>query len=90
MGRLVDADALIKKIQEEKQKSNYSDVTLQVVNLFIEMLEEQPTAYDVETVDNNILEYFKGVLDKKPDGWDVVDFSCDVRRIVRRGGVDGC
>ena len=54
-------------------------------NVF-DIINEMPCAYNVERVDEQILDYFKGQIDKEVDGWKVVDFSCDVRNIVRNGG----
>ena len=54
--------------------------------LLKEFIDAQPTAYDVEKADKQILDYFKGQIDKEVDGWKVVDFSCEVREIVRNGG----
>lgn len=92
MARLVDADALINKIQEEKKKNEYSEVTLQVINLFVEMLEEQPTAYDVEKVVEALeeqQEYYSFDMDSDLDCAKYKAYKNAID-IVKRGGVDGC
>lgn len=87
MGRLVDVDDIIKKIQVEIKKSEYSALLLQVVNLFVEMLEAQPTAYDIEKVVEQLeelpLHYCEAYWGESIDLERAID-------VVRKGGVDGC
>ena len=75
---------ILKKWADANAERGY-DTAYDMVQEFIEVVKERPTAYDVESVDKQILDYFKGQIDKKPDGWDVVDFSADIRNIVRNG-----
>ena len=54
--------------------------------MVIDIIENQPTAYDAEKVDKQIVEYFKNQIENDADGWKVVEFSHDIRKIVRNGG----
>lgn len=53
---------------------------------FCQIINELQTAYDVDKVDEQILEYYKAQIDKGRNGWDLVDDGVEVRRIVRNGG----
>lgn len=66
--RLIDANELKKCIEE----STWNDI--------LELVDEQPTAYDVEKVVEE--------LDKYPHGFLGVDEMEDIKDIVRKGGVD--
>ena len=77
MGRLIDADVL---------KKHYAWWNNEEKEIFDVIVDSQPTAYDVDRVDEQILEYYKDQIDKGRNGWDLVDDGVEVRRIVRNGG----
>lgn len=82
MGRLIDADALIEDL---KGSLFYSDA--------IPFVEDAPTAYDIENVQNETREYFKNKINnantsKTTDGWDLVEFNADIHKIIGKGGVE--
>ena len=52
----------------------------------IRIIKEQPIAYDVEKIDKQIVDYFKTQVEKSVNVWNVVDFSCDIRKIIHNGG----
>ena len=85
MGRYIDADEITLITSNE---INVDGITYIPLKDAISSILNCSTAFDKEKVDEQILEYFKEVIDKKPDGWDVVEFSNDVRDIVRAGGVE--
>ena len=75
--RLIDADILIKALVIGQNTCG------QVV---IDVIHNQPTAYDVDEVVEKIREYFKKQIDKEVDKLKVVDFSCEINKIIRAGG----
>lgn len=82
---LISRSALIEALQKEE----YECEEVMVFPSFwsaLRIVKEQPTAYDVEKVDKQIVDYFKTQVEKSVDAWNVVDFSCDIRKIVRNGG----
>ena len=85
MGRYIDADEITLITSNE---INVDGITYIPLKDAISSILNCSTAFDKEKVDEQILEYFKEVIDKEPDGWDVVEFSNDVRDIVRAGGVE--
>lgn len=72
--RLIDANELIKCLDY----CAWNDA--------VEVVEQQPTAYDVDEVVEKICEYFKKQIDKEVDKLKVVDFSCEINKIIRAGG----
>lgn len=74
--RLIDVDVLFKELNSKQIPWNRR------IN---DIIMAQPTAYDVEKVDEQIVEYFKTQIENVDD-WKVVDFSHDIRKIVRNSG----
>ena len=81
--RLIDADALVKRL--EKSHEYHAKTSREEVLLFrdIRIINEQPTAYDLDKVVEQLKE-FQGEMEQ---------FSCDgiltdMIEIVKRGGVD--
>ena len=81
--RLIDADALVKRL--EKSHEYHAKTSIEEVLLFrdIRIINEQPTAYDLDKVVEQLKE-FQGEMEQ---------FSCDgiltdMIEIVKRGGVD--
>ena len=103
MSRLIDADALIEVIKESRPL-NWTDSESELqedadYNHFIEMVNAQPTAYDIENVVAELEErrckfdckyckhFFNG---KKECDRDCADALIDdLFEIVRKGGVNG-
>lgn len=75
MGRLIDADALMEKKQEEH---GYYDIT---DSEFEELVKTQPTAYSVEKVVAELEELANHNGNAYLDSADVID-------IVKRGGIE--
>ena len=89
-GRLIDADAFEKFI-EEKYKDGESTDDIKDQMLFD--LSYQPTAYDVEKVERQIKNRFENYLDEiidNPESLDKIDFllkqNKEICNIVRNGG----
>lgn len=89
MGRLIDADALIKRL--EKSHEYHAKTSREEVLLFrdIRIINEQPTAYDtdkvVQQLEDRSEEYNSGVrLHGKPEEM----LTDDAIEIVKGGGVD--
>ena len=74
--RLIDVDVLFEELNSKQISWNRR------IN---DIIMAQPTAYDVEKVDEQIVEYFKTQIENVDD-WKVVDFSHDIRKIVRNSG----
>lgn len=79
--RLIEADVLKEKIHECVS----NDLSIEDIVFIEKIIDSVPTAYDVEKVDKQIVEYFKTQIENV-DAWKVVDFSHDIRKIVRNGG----
>lgn len=91
MGRLIDADALIENIK--KQKSDNDVHCRMCIDAIAEMVEEQPTAYDVDAVVEQIMVLHDEGYCPNEDGLEcVLDKACSdcyrekVADIVRKGG----
>ena len=88
MGRLIDADELHRKLFEQgchKSKMHPMDV--------MKMIEEQPTAYDVEKVVSELVQFGLNSMDKQIYDSDTYydGVSVAIRKacnIVKRGGVE--
>lgn len=83
MGRLIDADVLIKAIQQHMVKINS---LFEEEKTVVEIIEEQPTAYSVEKVVAELEEEKEIVKEYEK-------YHCSVRLdkaidIVRKGGVE--
>ena len=50
------------------------------------MIENQPTAYDVDKVDEQILEYYNSQVEEGRNIADLVNDEIEIGRIVRNGG----
>ena len=96
MSRYIDADDLIEVIKESRPL-NWTDSESEIqedadYNHFIEMINEQPTAYDVEKVvaelekvGNQRLEYAFGGREE----WEAIAYRQGTRKaieLVRKGG----
>ena len=92
MGRLIDADMERNRIYSIcKSKGNQFDKRMFSANDIMEILNSSPTAFDVDAVEEQIHEYFKGVIDKLSldnDPFEVVECSKDICEIVRRSGME--
>ena len=91
--RLIDADALIEAIWKEHRKveKEYDLCVDELKDIFcgvVALIDEQPTAYDVEKVADEIRDYFKDKIEKgkEVDGWCICAFNADVIGIVEKGG----
>ena len=90
MGRLVDADKLVKLLKA----NTMSNGTLINTNTMLAVVEKMPTAYDVEKVVAELEEE----SDYEPIDYDYCDMSCSGEEyfiatdkaidIVRKGGVE--
>ena len=81
MGRLIDADALIENIR----KRHYIDKALS--EIFETIIDEQPTAYDIEKVVaelERVEEHCLNMCD-----WQGQSAIADAIEIVKKGGVNG-
>lgn len=91
MGRLIDADELIKGLKED-----YDDCDIQNALEFFgiyDYIDSRPATYDIENVQNETREYFKNKINnantsKTTDGWDLVEFNADIHNIIGKGGVE--
>lgn len=81
--RLIDADALLQEFETENTKSDSNLWHITGIKAFID---NQETAYDADKVVEKIREYFKKQIDKEVDKLKVVDFSCEINKIIRAGG----
>lgn len=105
MGRLIDADALIEVIKESRPL-NWTDSESELqedadYNHFIEMVKEQPTAYDVEKVvaelerekelhkEHYNISIYKDFPDVKQRYKQIQLVLDKAIEIVKRGGVNG-
>ena len=91
MGRLIDADALIDKL---KRTSAFGCVRNAADKNVFEIIEEQPTAYDVEKVVAGLIQFGLNSMDKQIYDSDTYydGVSVAIRKacnIVKRGGADG-
>lgn len=97
MGRLIDADALIKRLWEQHKGiqvnadmyTNADEVAEEVCNL-VSFIDEQPTAYDIEKVVAELEESMNGAKNLWDD--DEYYIGCanafeSAIEIVKRGGI---
>ena len=84
MGRLIDADELIKALEKHYEQITMTNVPNSIPEFYCQMeklIDTQPTAYDVEKVVAELEEnYYKN------GGMLIID---EVIEIVRKGGIDG-
>lgn len=85
MSRLIDVDAMIKKMTKELKSEKFDKGTVAMANCFIKILNEQPTA----NIDKDVREdaYNKGLEDGKEVLHKVYDMKCD--EIQKVFGVTG-
>ena len=85
MGRLVDADVLVKIIDKHTNDDNQLDNDITCI------LEEVPTAYDVEKVERQVKDYFLEVLNNCEEEYipnAILKYNKAICEIVRNGGVE--
>lgn len=96
MSRLIDADALIEVIKESRPL-NWTDSESELqedadYNHFIEMVKEQPTAYDIEKVVAELEEAGNQRVENAFGGreeWEAIAYRQGTRKaieLVRKGG----
>lgn len=87
MGRLIDADALlehIKKLECHAENKKYEQGLNDFLQCYLpQIIDNQPTAYDVEKVMNQLEEYKKQWMDS-----DYLNGVDEIIDIVKRGGVE--
>lgn len=86
MSDLISRKALIKKFWEF---TNGGKQMYLIPEEIWEMVELEPTAYDVRLVEKQIHEYFKGEVDSLngEEPWDILKHNKAVCEIVEKGGV---
>lgn len=77
MGRMIDADDLIHSIDTASD-----DLSERLKQVFIEIVAEIPTAYDVKKVEEQLDEYITKIVGRKSALYQTI------MSIVRRGGVE--
>jgi len=80
MGRLIDADALKKHIEEVIKKQNGKNTDLVPVGELMVFIDIEPTAYD----QNKVVEQLEEYLFEKY----CVEGDAEIARIVKAGGAD--
>ena len=97
--RLIDADALLEQYglkdatkygnkDAEQQVHSYSTLMLYEI---ADMIEDAPTAHDVEKVVEQIHGYFCKVIDACEEDivpHEILEYNKDICEIVRKGGVE--
>ena len=93
--RLIDADKLYRLLCNEQTSHRYFHNldAREGLGKALEILDEQPTAYDVDKVIKQLEErlFSAEVYNDDLDGCDINDLLCmgDVIEIVEAGGIDG-
>ncbi len=85
MGRLVDTDVLVKIIDKHTNDDNQLDNDITCI------LEEVPTAYDVEKVVEQIHDYLCKVIDACEEDivpQEILEYNKAICEIVRKGEVE--
>ena len=82
---LISKSKLLEALRQEEDEYEEAMTTPSYWSA-IRIIKEQLIAYNVQKVDEQIVDYFKTQVEKSIDVWNVVDFSCDIRKIVRNGG----
>ena len=85
MGRLVDTDVLVKIIDKHTNDDSQLDNDITCI------LEEVPTAYDVEKVMKQIHDYFCKVIDDCEEDivpHEILKYNKAICEIVRSGGME--
>ena len=83
MGRLIDADALAKVL---KRTSVFECIRNSADKNVFEIIDAQPTAYDVEKVVKELENTSCLIQSDEGCGW--LNFTEDAIEIVRKGGVE--
>ena len=96
MSRLIDADKLIEEMStwywdKEKQKASEEDVSPMdlFTHLAITTVQEQPTAFDVDEVVQQLEMLIEDKVSESGDDWYTVECLNEAVEIVKGGGVDG-
>ena len=96
MSRLIDADKLIQEMSEwywdkEKQKAAENDVSPMdlFTHLAITTVQEQPTAFDVDEVVQQLEMLIEDKVSESGDDWYTAECLNEAVEIVKGGGVDG-
>lgn len=88
MGRLIDADSLIKVLETYKFGAISNDAEREYVKeTVLQFVKEQPTAYDVDAVVKELEEYKIKRSDDSVYGVGVLNGYVEAIDIVREGGV---
>ena len=96
MSRLIDADKLIEEMSKwywdkEKQKASEEDVSL--IDLFthlaITTVQEQPTAFDVDEVVQQLEMLIEDKVSESGDDWYTAECLNEAIDIVKGGGING-
>jgi len=96
MSRLIDADKLIEEMSKwywdkEKQKASEEDVSPMdlFTHLAITTVQEQPTAFDVDEVVQQLEMLIEDKVSESGDDWYTAECLNEAVEIVKGGGVDG-
>lgn len=96
MSRLIDADKLIEEMStwywdKEKQKASEEDVSPMdlFTHLAITTVQEQPTAFDVDEVVQQLEMLIEDKVSESSDDWYTAECLNEAVEIVKGGGVDG-
>lgn len=96
MSRLIDADKLIEEMSKwywdkEKQKASEEDVS--PIDLFthlaITTVQEQPTAFDVDEVVQQLEMLIEDKVSESGDDWYTAECLNEAIDIVKGGGING-
>lgn len=92
MGRLIDTDLLMRKCEKWlKPKAPDEDEMVSVADIAVSTLmeiEEQPTAFDVEKVIEQLNELLEEKTTDSGDDWYTAECLSKAIEIVKRGGRD--
>lgn len=96
MSRLIDADKLIEEMStwywdKEKQKASEEDVSPMdlFTHLAITTVQEQPTAFDVDEVVQQLEMLIEDKVSESGDDWYTAECLNEAVETVKGGGVDG-
>lgn len=95
MSRLIDADKLIEEMStwywdKEKQKASEEDVSPMdlFTHLAITTVQEQPTAFDVDEVVQQLEMLIEDKVSESGDDWYTAECLNEAVEIVKGGGVE--
>lgn len=96
MSRLIDADKLIEEMSKwywdkEKQKASEEDVSPMdlFTHLAITTVQEQPTAFDVDEVVQQLEMLIEDKVSESGDDWYTAECLNEAIDIVKGGGING-